>query len=383
MKTVYTNRALAASLAVLVLVSIVFAPSAKALTLTFNDSVWSSLSVTGPDVTRPGNSEIFTVKGGLSLNMTGSVHVTLFLNSTSNVQETLLNTIVLASGTYLAGNGFVQSYQVTIPNDAANNKYIYANLDAGASHFTNIVLTLVQNSTYPELQTQIVQLQANVTSLSAQVNSLQTQLNTAKANSTSLQNQLTSVNSTYTTLLANYNSLVSNSTSDKSALLSQISVLEDELSSLISTNAALQSQLAELQSDNSVIQSQLNGAQTNNTSLSSQVAVLKSNNSALQTQVNSLQADKDSLLNQTTVLQNQVSRLQFNSTNLQTMVDNLNNQTSTLRLQVSDLQSKNSTTSILMYLATFVAVAFIAATAYIILIVVKRKGNKTEETPLY
>ena len=376
MKTGYIKKALVAILAVLVLVSIVLAPSAKALTLSYNDSVWSSLSVTGPDVTRPGNSEIYTVSGRLSLNMTGSVHVTLWLNSTSQVQKTLLNTIVLPSGTYQAGNNFVQSYQVIIPSDAANNKYLYANLDAGASHFTSIILTLVQNPTYSELQTQVVQLQTNVTNLGSQVNNLQTQLDAAKANSTSLQNQLTSLNSTYKTLLANYNSLVSNSTSDKSALLSQISVLEGELNNLNSTNAALQSQLAGLQS-------QLNEAQTNSTSLSSQVAILKGNNSALQTQANNLQTDKDSLLNQTASLQNPVSRLQFNSTNLQTMVDNLSNQTSTLHLQVSDLQSKNSTTSILMYLATFVAVAFIVATAYIILIVVKRKEKITEENPLY
>jgi peptidoglycan hydrolase CwlO-like protein len=370
MKTGYTKKALVTILAGLIFASVILAPSAKALTFNFTDASSVDLTVsTSSNVIESGDMVTFTVTLTLNTFLNGNAHARIWLNNSAQVAVNLVNQDLMTSKNWSAGTSFNLPYTVVIPTNVANNNYVYATIDVGTKHFSNLVIALVQSPTYFELQTQIIQLQGNVTSLAAQVNSLQTQFDVATANSSSLQNQLTILNSTYKTLLANYNSLVSNSTSDKSALLSQISVMEGELSSLNSTNAALQSQL--------------NQAQTNSTSLSSQVAVLQGNNSALKTQVNSLQADKDSLLNQTAVLQNQVNRLQFNSTNLQTMVDNLSNQTSTLHLQVSDLQSKNSTTSILMYLATFVAVAFIVATAYIIFIVIKRKGKDTEGTPLY
>lgn len=370
-------------LASMLLLSIVLIPSAKALTLNYNDSVWASLSVTGPDLAKPGNVEIYTVLGSLSSNMTGFVYLTLWVNSTSGVQENIFSTYVLSSGSYLAGNSFIQSYQVTIPNDTANNEYVYATLNAGTSQISKIVLTLVQNVTYSGLQSLYIQAQSNIVHLTTEVNSLQNQLNIATANSTNLQQQLDEVNSNYATLLSEYKSLSNSSTSDISTLQSNITALKNQLSSLNSTNNQLQSQITALQTQNGQLQTQLNQVQTDNASLSSEVDTLKQNNTSLQNQVTTLQADKASLLNQTSTLQTQTNKLQFNNTNMQYLINVLNNQTISLQSQVKDLQSKNTSTSILMYLATVIAVIFVVATAYILITVVKRKGKKTEEPPLY
>ncbi len=107
----------------------------------------------------------------------------------------------------------------------------------------------------------------------------------------------------------------------------------------------------------------------------------------LQIQVDSLTAQKSLLLNQTTDLQIQVGSLQFNNTNLQKQVNSLSGQTANLTAQIddlrnqnTDLQSKNNTASILVYLSTFVAVAFIVATAAIIFMVTKgKKRSKSKE----
>lgn len=74
-------------------------PKAKGLALTYNDSVWAALSVTGPDVTRPGNTEIYTISGRTAINMTGSVRIIIWLNSTAQTPVTLLDYYVVTPGT--------------------------------------------------------------------------------------------------------------------------------------------------------------------------------------------------------------------------------------------------------------------------------------------
>jgi hypothetical protein len=68
---------------------------------------------------------------------------------------------------------------------------------------------------------------------------------------------------------------------------------------------------------------------------------------------------------------------------MQVIVDTLNSKAAALQLQVEDLQATNGTISILMYLATFLAVIFVVTTVSIIVIVVKRKKTTSEEAPLY
>jgi predicted nuclease with TOPRIM domain len=374
---------LATLLAGLILTLLVLAPSAQALTLNYSDSIWATLSVTGPDITKPGNSEVYTVQGRLAANMTGSVRLSLTLNSTAGATVALLSATVLASGNYITGNSFIQSYNVVIPSDAANNKYIYATVEAGASHLNTLVVSLVQSPTYGEQQTLIAQLQANVTDLSDEINSLKAQLNDAQAGSEGVQEQLESLNQTYNSLLNNYNSLINSSNSDKSDLLRQIGDLQNQTSNLNSTIASLTSQIASLQSENSQLQLQLNQAQADSASLAAQIEILQGNNTGLENALNSTQGDKDSLLSQISDLQNQNNRLTLNNSNLKFLAETYSNQTEVLQAQISDLQAQNSTTNIMLYLALFVAAAFIAATAYIVFIVVKGKGRKKAEDQLY
>jgi hypothetical protein len=59
-------------------------------------------------------------------------------------------------------------------------------------------------------------------------------------------------------------------------------------------------------------------------------------------------------------------------------------QLASLQSEYKNLQAKDGTTSILMYLAIFVAVIFVVSTLYIILMVLgKGKKKKVEEAPLY
>ena len=117
--------------------TMVFNAKAQVVTyMSFNDSVWSSLAVSGPDTVSPGDSVVYTVTGILAVNMTGSVHINIWLNSASQTQEVLVSQYVLTTATWVAGSAINAAYTAIIPGDAANNKYVYATLDAGPNHFS-------------------------------------------------------------------------------------------------------------------------------------------------------------------------------------------------------------------------------------------------------
>lgn len=378
MNTHNVKKMLFAVIAWVLVALIVLAPSTKAFNYSYTDNFLTYFGVSSsPDIVSPGGTVSANITGLLRDSSQSVVfHITYYVDTSSQTYK-----LVNAQDLYLSGNSIpnIAYTQITVPLDALSNTFVYAVISNGTITFSKVPIALVLNPTYSALQTQNLQLQANLTSLGAQVSSLQNQLETAKANSTNLQNQLVALNATYTSLLANYTAFVNNSTSDKFSMLNQISTLQNQLSAVNATNNNLQAQLENLQTQNSQLQTQLNEAQIDSASLSA----LQENNTSLQNQVNALKVEQASYLNQTSTLQAQVNRLQFNNTNMQSIVDNLNNQTITLRMQVEDLESTNGTVSILMYLASFVAVIFIVATATILVIVVKRKGKKTEEAPLY
>ena len=344
-------------LSILFFASAMSTQNVKGLGVSHRDSSWASLVLTGPDLTAPGSAEIYTLSGTFSTNVSGSVHLKLWINTASQQQEVIFDNFVLNSRNYLAGSSFVKSYQVMIPTDAESNNFVYATIDAVSSYIVNVAVTLIQNPTYSELQNQVFQLQTDLTNLEI---------------------KLSNLNSTYTNLLANYNGLLNNSASDRSSLLAQIGNLQTQLNDLNSTNSDLQFQITNLQ--------------TEKTNLLTQASTLQQNNSNLQAQVNTLQTENNELISQNTVLQDQVSQLQYNSTNLQIIINTLTNQSSSIQSQLNnfqaennDLKATNNTISTLMYLATFVAIVFIAATAYIIFIVVRGKDSKNtseNETPV-
>ena len=102
----------------------------------------------------------------------------------------------MATRNWTAGTSFNQPYSVSIPSSLSNNNYIYATIDVGVKHFSNIILAVVQNPTYSQLQSQIVQLQSSIIDLNNQLSALQ-------ANSTNIQNQLSALQSSYNNLQSN------------------------------------------------------------------------------------------------------------------------------------------------------------------------------------
>ena len=385
MRTLNKKQVLVGILAITVLASLMLAPSAKAMNITYSNTFFTYLTITGPDQTRPGNTETYTISGSLGSNMSGSVRLRLWLYTNTQTLRILIDTDVLATGNYLAGSFFIKSYPIIIPSDADNNKYVYAQIDAGTSRLTNLTVTLVQNPTYSELQTQVSQLQTQVNNLTTQLSTLQNQLNTLQANNTNLQNQVGNLTIEKAALQLQVNNLQGNN----SALQAQLSILngsstelQSQLATLQTEKTALQAQVNSLQTEKSSLQAQVNDLQANNTELGSQVVGLQSDKASLQILVNNLDGNNTELLNQTNNLQAQVNNLQLNCTNLQAIVDTFSLQIASLKLQASELESQNSTNTILMYLATGVAAAFIAVTGYFLFMVLRKKKT-SEETPLY
>jgi predicted nuclease with TOPRIM domain len=382
---------------------VVEVPIAQALSFNYADSTWQSLTVKGPDVTKQGNVEAFTVSGMLLGNMTGSVRLKLWLFSSSQVRV-LFDDFVLAPGFYLAGSSFIEAYLVTIRSDADNNKYIYASLTAGSSLY-NFTLSLVQNPTYAELQTQVALMQANISSLTSQLNSLQNSYS-------KLETQLASLQLNYNNLQNNYTNLINNSTSEKSLLLAQINALTinnsqlmNQIDALENLTSQLQSritilederetlhnQVQDLQANNTLLQSNLIDAQTNNTALAYQKGNLQSENVNLQNQVNNLTDQRNQLILQSEDLQAKLEALTLNSTNLHSQVNSLNKHILSLQQDLKDSQSENTilhsnniNTSFMLYLAILVAVIFIALAGYALLVLFKgkRKG-KNDDAPLF
>ena len=383
MRTINKKQAIVSILAILVLASLLLAPSTNALGLNYSDNFFNYLSVTSSaDVTKPGNFTTVTISGKLLVSQSAIFEVRFYVDTTAQLSALIGSTYLVLPVNYGVGTVI---YPILIPLGALNNTYVYASISNGTTVFSRVPITLVQNPTYSELQLQVSQLQSNVSSLTAQLNSLQNQLNTIQANNTNLQAQVNNLTSEKAALQVQVNNLQGNN----SALQAQLSILngnstglQSQLNSLQAEKAALQSQVSSLQVEKSNLQAQVADLQTNNAALESQVGDLQSNKTVLQSLVTNLQGNNTELLSQVNDLQFKVNNLQLNNTNLQAIVDTFSLQIASLEQQVSDLQSQNSTNSILMYLATGVAATFIAVTGYFLFVLLKRKKT-TAEPSLY
>jgi len=184
-------------------------PTAKTLSFTYSDGVIAYLTVSGPDLAKPGNTESYTVSGSFTVVANDFVHITLWLETSSQFSKVVLEEDPLPPGTYSAGTTFTKTYQVFIPNDAVNNRYIYANMTTSIRQFSKIGISLVQNLTYTELQFQVTSLQSQVSSLRTQNDNLQSQVNSLQTEKSELQSQIDSLNSNVTDLESQINSLQS------------------------------------------------------------------------------------------------------------------------------------------------------------------------------
>jgi peptidoglycan hydrolase CwlO-like protein len=339
MKLRVRKRIVAFSLVFVVFGLLFMSPIVRALSLNYNDGVWQSLTIAGPDFTKPGNNEIFTVSGKLLVAANVSIHVTFSYYNSSQIFKSLFEDNALSAGTYSAGSSFIKSYPISIPSDAANNRYVYVTIDDFARnwHLSNYTISLIQNPNYTDLQ-------SNASSLQSQVNTLQSQFANMQANNTSLQSQVNSLQASNTALQSQVNGLQANNTS-----------LQALLNILLSNSSSLQSQIVSLQDNNTALQSQVNDLQINNTSL--------------QTSVNSL-------VLQVVGLQLNNTGLQSNIAGLQNQIANLSSQINILQSQQSDLHAQNNAITTLLYIATIVAALFIVATAYVVYLTIRKPKTK-------
>lgn len=183
------------------------APMAKGLVFTYSDNV-INLTVSGPDLAKPGTNETFTVSGKFAVVANDFVYIVLWLNTSSQPFKVILEEYALPPRTYNATDTFSKTYQVLIPNDAINNRCIYANVTTSIRHFS-FDISLVQNPTYTELQSQVTALQSQLSSLQAQNDDLQSQVNGLQADKSQLRSQVDSLNSDVTNLNSQISSLQS------------------------------------------------------------------------------------------------------------------------------------------------------------------------------
>ena len=168
-------------------------PTARALSLNYTDDVWAYLTVSGPDLTRPGSVESYIVSGKLTVTMTGYVHITFWLDTSSQASKVVCEDDAMSPGPSGAGYAFTKIYQVCIPADALDNRHVYVKLDVSGKHFSSFAVTLVQNQTKSELQSQIASLQSQLSNLLSQVASLQSDKASLQANGSDLRNQIDSL----------------------------------------------------------------------------------------------------------------------------------------------------------------------------------------------
>ncbi len=165
-------------------------PTARALSLNYTDDVWAYLTVSGPDLTRPGSVEAYIVSGKLTVTMTGYVHITFWLDTSSQASKVVYEDDAMSPGPSGAGYTFTKIYQVFIPADAIDNRHVYVKLDVSGKHFSSFAISLVQNQTNSELLSQIASLQSQLNNLLSQVAGLQSDKTSLQANGSDLKNQL-------------------------------------------------------------------------------------------------------------------------------------------------------------------------------------------------
>lgn len=183
------------------------APNAKALSFTYSDNVIAYLTVSGPDLVKPGNTESYTVSGKFAVVTNDFVNITLWLETSSQSSKVILEGYVLRPGTYGAGYTFTNTSQVFIPNDAVNDRYIYANMTTSIRQFSKIGISLVQNVTYAQLQSQVTSLQSQVNNLQADKTKLQSQIDSLNSNVTDLKSRNNDLNTQMSSLQSQLNDI--------------------------------------------------------------------------------------------------------------------------------------------------------------------------------
>ncbi len=296
---------------------------------TYSDDVWDYLTVTGPDLIKPGNVGSYTVSGRLSSAIPyGGVNVSFMVDTSSQLSKVILtDTPVPDVGFRPEGYNFTKTYQLAIPSDALNNRFVKAQLNATSRTFTAFGVSMVQSPSYSELESLVSSLQAQIASLNSQITSLQ-------SNVSSLQSQIQTLQS------------------EKANLTSQLSNANAQISSL-------QSQITSLQSSYTSSQSQVSGLQ-------SQLQTVQSQKADLESQLGSVQADLDDANSQMADLTTQLNEANTSKSNLQTQLNGL-------QLSLDGTNAQLDTTNNYMYVALVLSGIFIGIAVVLAVLLVRKK----------
>ena len=148
------------------LISLLSVPSTQALNFSSSDNSLNYLIVTGtPDLAKPGDtiSVIITGKLAVASNASDTFQITFIVDTASQPAKTITNGNLVLPGDATEATS---SFSIAIPTDTITNTYLYMTMRDDSRTYSKIPITLIQNPTYLELQTQNNDLQSSNNTLS-------------------------------------------------------------------------------------------------------------------------------------------------------------------------------------------------------------------------
>jgi hypothetical protein len=159
-------------------VAFVLAPSVQALSFNCGDNFVNYVTVSGsPNLAKPGDAVIVNVSGKLAFNVTSQAdtfHVKFFVDTLTEPQKPVAEGDLVLPADSSIGTA---QYSIAIPANVINNTYLYMSLNDGIRTYAQISVALIQNPTYPDLQSQVQNLQSTNNALQSINNNLQSSNN--------------------------------------------------------------------------------------------------------------------------------------------------------------------------------------------------------------
>ena len=156
-----------------ILSTLVFTPSVQALSFNCSDNFVNYVTVSGsPDLAKPGDSITINVSGKLTLNATSQAdtfHVKFLVDTLTETQKPIAEGDLVLPADSSVGTS---QYSIAIPADVINNTYLYMSMTDGVRIYAQVSITLIQNPTYPDLQSQVQSLYSINNNLKSSNNSL-------------------------------------------------------------------------------------------------------------------------------------------------------------------------------------------------------------------
>ncbi len=133
----------------------------KAFNWNYYDGIWD-IRVFAPDVIKPGKTENFTVYVMLHQARNDTLHLRLYLNTTTQTNWVIFEGDILPYTQHPLGYYLTWVRNITIPVNAVNNGYIRARLETIDKYFNAMIVSVVQEPPYSTLQSQVTTLSLQI-----------------------------------------------------------------------------------------------------------------------------------------------------------------------------------------------------------------------------